>query len=168
MRKPRILREGARYHVMARLTRHEMGLDSKAQKQLLLAVIKRARKKYDFRIENFSIMGNHFHLLIVPGKGQSLSRIMQWIMSVFAMRYNRIHGYWGPAWGSRFISRIVDTFRDLFATFEYINLNSVKAGLVLLPWEWPYCGLHHARDGCLDILGELDPMISALFRTFLP
>ena len=38
-------------------------------------------------IENFVIMGNHFHLLIRPLNGSTLPEIMS---------YNRIHGTWRP------------------------------------------------------------------------
>ena len=104
MRKPRELREGARYHVTARANRKEMILDSGAYKELFLSVLKRAKARYSFRIENFTIMGNHFHLVIVPGKGESLSSIMQWIMSVFAMAFidaMDIQGMYGALGSSR-------------------------------------------------------------------
>jgi len=63
-----------------------MILDNRGMKDLFLQVVARARKRYDFRIENFTLMGNHFHLLIRPGRGESLSRIMQWILSANSPR----------------------------------------------------------------------------------
>jgi len=69
-----------------------MLLQSDRMKDLFIEVISRAKKKYDFSLDNFVIMGNHFHFLIKPGKKESLSKIMQWILSVFAMAYNRITG----------------------------------------------------------------------------
>jgi len=52
-----------------------MILDSSSMKALFLDVVAKAKKRYSFRIENFTVMGNHFHLIIRPGKGESLSRI---------------------------------------------------------------------------------------------
>jgi len=52
-------------------------------KDLFLEVIVRAKGKFRFRIENFCVMGNHIHLMIRPGTRESLSRIMQWVLSVF-------------------------------------------------------------------------------------
>jgi putative transposase len=69
--------------VTARANRKEMILDTNAMKELFLSVVKRAKEKYDFRLENFYIMGNHF--IIQPIRGESLSAIMQWILSVSAM-----------------------------------------------------------------------------------
>jgi putative transposase len=109
MRKPRELRAGARYHVTARANRKEMILDRGAMKELFLSVVRRAKLKYDFRIENFCIMGDHFHLIIQPGRGESLAAIMRWILSVFAMTYDRVQGLTGHIWGCRFFSRIIES-----------------------------------------------------------
>ncbi len=133
-----------------------MIFDSGAIKSLFLSVVKRAKRKYAFRIENFCIMGNHFHLVIVPGKGMSLSAIMQWIMSVFAMAYNRIFGYTGHVWGERFFSRILSGFRELLAVFAYIDNNPVQASLIEDPRTWRFGGLWHNRTGCRDIV-EVEP-----------
>ncbi|HOX13887.1 MAG TPA: transposase [Spirochaetia bacterium] len=156
MRKPRELREGARYHVTGRANRKELIFDTGAMKDLFLSVVKRAKRKYAFRIENFCIMGNHFHLVIIPGKGMSLSTIMQWIMSVFAMAYNRICGYTGHVWGERFFSRILSGFRELLAVFAYIDNNPVQASLIEDPRKWRFGGLWHNRTGCRDIV-EVEP-----------
>jgi putative transposase len=127
MRQPRQLAEGARYHVTARANRKKMILDSSSMKELFLSVVKRAKAKHDFRIENFCIMGNHFHFMIQPLTGASLSEIMRWIMSVFAMAYNKIRGFTGQVWGSRFFSRIIASLREFMQVFEYIDENPVKA-----------------------------------------
>ena len=86
-----------------------MILDSHDMKELFLEVMRRAKAKYAFRIENFCIMGNHIHIMLRLEGDTSLSRLMQWIMSVFAMSYNRIHGLVGHVWGERFFSRIVSS-----------------------------------------------------------
>ena len=163
MRRPRELREGARYHVSARANRKEMILDYGDCKELFLSVLKRAKTKYSFRIENFTIMGNHFHLVIMPGKGESLSAVMQWIMSVFAMAFNRSHGYTGHVWGERFFSRIINSLRELVAIFEYIDENAVKARRVADRRDWRYCGLWHNHQGCREILDEAPQWMKTLF-----
>ena len=127
---------GARYHVTARANRKEMILDTSAMKELFLSVVKRAKLKYDFRIENFCIMGDHFHFVIRPGKGESLSAIMRWIMSVFAMAYNKIRGFTGHVWGCRFFSRIISGLRELVQVFEYIDENPVRASQVADRRDW--------------------------------
>lgn len=157
MRKPRELKDGARYHVTARANRKEMILESARMKELFLEVVARAKKKYAFRVENFCIMGNHYHLMIRPEKGSSLSAIMQWIMGVFAMAWNRIHGMWGHVWGGRFFSRIITDLREYMQVFRYIDENPVKAGQVDHPEEWRFGGIWQRRFGRGDII-DLVPM----------
>jgi putative transposase len=121
-------------------------------KELFLSVVKRAKKKYDFRLENFCIMGNHFHFVIHPGKDESLSSIMQWILSVFAMAFNKRKGLTGHVWGCRFFSRIIASLRELLQVFEYIDANPVKASQVPDRRDWPWGGLWHHRTGCRELV----------------
>jgi putative transposase len=164
MRKPRELHEGARYHVTARANRKEMILDTSAMKELFLSVVKRAKVKYDFRLENFCIMGNHFHFVIQPGRGESLSAIMRWILSVFAMAYNKIRGFTGHVWGCRFFSRIIASLWELLQVFEYIDNNPVKANQVEDRREWRWGGLWQQRTGCRQVVEKMDEWL----RPFIP
>jgi putative transposase len=161
-----MLQAGARYHVTARANRKEMILEHRRMKDLFLAVVRRAKDKYDFRIENFCIMGNHFHFIIQPGKGANLSDIMRWIMSVFAMAFNRFHHLTGHVWGDRFFSKIIHTFGEFIRVFEYIDNNPVEAHQVNEPFQWEFGGLYHARTGRQDILGDVSSWIRTIFPNF--
>lgn len=70
-------------------------------KELFLDVLKKAKTRYFFRCKSFCIMGNHVHLMIEITNNESISRLMQWILSVFALKYNRIHNYKGHVWYDR-------------------------------------------------------------------
>jgi putative transposase len=162
MRQRRKLEEGARYHVTARANRKEMILDSGDMKELFLSVVKRAKKKYDFKLENFCIMGNHFHFVIKPSHGQSLSAIMRWILSVFAMAYNRIWGLTGHVWGSRFYSRIIASLREFLLIFGYIDNNPVKASQVKDRRQWRWGGLWHDQTGCRELVEAMPTWLMPL------
>jgi len=168
MRKPRILKQGAVYHVSARANRKEMIMERGAVKELFLEVVARARERYDFRLENFCVMGNHYHLLIRPGPGTNLSRLMQWIMSVFAMAYNRRHGLTGHVWGERFFSRIVDGLKAFLEVFRYLDENPVRSCLVVNPRDWPYGGLRRHRMGACELEERLRAVVRLLFPEHAP
>jgi putative transposase len=154
-----MLQEGAAYHVTARINRSEMILSSREDKNLFLAVLRRAKKKFNFQIKNFCLMNNHLHLLIKPGDKESLSRIMQWILSVFAMSWNRKHHLTGHVWGERFFSRIIPGMVGFLRVFMYIDDNPVNAQIAGRPWEWEFGGLWHHRRGIRDITEAPDPFI---------
>ncbi|MDR2942819.1 MAG: transposase [Treponema sp.] len=159
MRVCRKLLEGAEYHVSARINRGEMALLLEEEKTLMLNVIERAKKRYRFQLRNFCIMNNHIHLLIKPGKNESLSRIMQWILSVFAMTWNRRHNLKGHVWGERFYSRIIEGIVDFLRVFIYIDDNPVNAQLVDFSWKWRFGGLWHHHHGIKTVTDPPDDLI---------
>jgi len=174
MRNKRFLEPHARYHVTARANRQEMILEADAFKERFLEVIRRAKTKYRFTILNFCIMGNHIHLIIQPfcakpAKGKpdqsapevkssenlpqiaSLSKIMQWVLSVFARQYNKTRGIIGHVWYDRFHSTILTDYSHYLRTFIYVMRNPVRAKIVHEPTEYPYNGITFLRKGMMDI-----------------
>ncbi len=162
MRRPRQLLDGAWYHITARVNRREMLLDRGEVRDLFLAFLKRAKKRYSFRVANFCVMGNHVHLQIQPGRDESLSAIMRWLLGNFAWAYNKKHGISGHFWGDRFHSRILDGIRQFAIAFGYIDENPVKAGLAAHAYEWRHSGAWHSRMRDRSILDEAPPWLSLL------
>jgi putative transposase len=122
-------------------------------KKLFLTVIEEAIKKgFKFKLWNFCIMSNHFHFLITPEKGQSLSNLLKWIKMVFAIRWNKKHHKTGHFWGDRFFSREIKDEKDFWTVFEYIDQNPVAAGLVQKPEAWHYSGAYHREHGIMMIV----------------
>ncbi len=152
MRKRRALKDGASYHVYARINRQEYLLQAVFIKQMFMSVLKRAKIKYSFQIGNYCIMSNHIHFILKPLKGESLSAIMQWILGVFAQRYNRRFGLHGHVWHDRFKSKIIIDFRQYLHTFVYISNNPVKAGIVGSPVDYPYNGIFYLQKGIPDLM----------------
>lgn len=167
MRRNRILVPGATYHVTIRANRRELLLDAPQVKELYLSVVREAKRRYAFQIENFCIMGNHVHLLIKPINNENLSQIMQWISSVFAQRYNRANGLSGHVWGERFYSVALRRFADYIRAFLYINLNPIRAELCSFSEDWPYCGAFHYKQRRYDILSEPSHDLITMFPEVL-
>ncbi len=122
MRKPRYLQDGATYHVTAKTNRGEFILNTDEVKELFSRVVEEAKKKFDVELIHYSIMTNHVHLLIKPKGDTILSKLMQWILGVFAMRFNKLFGLQGHVWYDRFKSKIIASFRQLVNTFHYIPI----------------------------------------------
>jgi REP element-mobilizing transposase RayT len=166
MRRTRHLQEGARYHVIARANRRELILNSPEIKQLFIDIVKRAKEKYRFSVINFCIMGNHVHFIIQPLKGESISRIMQWILSVFAIRFNKIFNYIGHVWHDRFKSFILWSLNQFLRTFLYIAENPVKAGLARNADDFPYNGIWFLKRGIFTVLEPPDVVLKLMLPAF--
>lgn len=163
MRKPRKIVAGARYHVVARANRNEFILESDRVKNMLLSVIERAKRRFRFSIDTLCIMDNHIHLLLWPGENESLSRIMQWILSVFAVRFNRLIGMHGHVWYDRFKSVAIGTIRQFARVYSYIRENPVAAGIVGRAREYRYGGAGVRRSGMKGIVGPPGLLTRLLF-----
>jgi len=152
MRQPRILRKGAKYHVSSKINRSEHIFENDEIKKLFMDIVIKAKKKYKFMVHNFVIMNNHVHMIAEPLLDESLSRIMQWILSVFSMYYNKIHNLKGHTWQSRFWSKIIDNIKQLFDTFKYISENPVKANMINDAKDYKYGGLYYILKFIYDIV----------------
>jgi putative transposase len=71
-----------------------------------------------------------------------LSRFMQQLQGEFANYYNLRKHRTGAFWGGRFHSTMVDGGDYLWNCLRYIDLNMVRAGVVLHPKDWLWCGYH--------------------------
>ena len=142
MRQRRELRRHSIYHVAARANRQELIFECDEYKEMFMEILLRAKEKFLFKLHNSTIMGNHIHLIIQPRDSvANISKIMQWILSVFALRFNKIHGYKGHVWYDRFKSRVVSTIDYFVNAMRYVADNPVRAGLVDHPLDWRYNGV---------------------------
>jgi len=162
MRKPREICFNAEYHVTAKINRGEFALESREVKNLFLSVVSRSKKTHSFRLRHFVVMSNHIHFLIKPGEDESLSRIMQWILGVFAVYYNKQFNLNGHVWHDRFKSKVIKSYRQLIATFKYICNNPVKAEMVETPIEYRYGGLWFIRNREFELIEPPDPFLLIL------
>ena len=165
MRRRRRLKNGASYHVTAKINRGEFILKDDLFKQLFLDIVQRAKNKYAFTIRNFCIMDNHIHLIITPTGDASLSKIMQWILSVFAMNHNSILKIKGHVWYDRFTSKIIDSISQLLATFEYITNNPVTADMVKHPCEFKFNGINFIIKKDFSVISPPDETFVSYIRS---
>jgi len=145
----------------------------------MLMVLQEAKEKFLFRFANFCIMPTHIHLLIEPTEGTSLSKIMQWIKTRSARRWNFIHGSTDHVWGDRYFARIVKNPLEFEETLNYIDQNPVKAGLAEKPADWKASGAFYREQGisglvdfsfaeCKTSANMLVPIKPLIIRLFPP
>jgi putative transposase len=155
MRKKRELIEGAAYHVSSRTNGKIKVFDTIVGQRIMLVILEEAKEKYGFRLHNFCFMPNHFHLLITPASGTSLSRIVQWIKTRSAKSWNFIRGTTNHLWGERLFSRVMNNMEEYLIVHNYIDQNPVKAGLAISPSDWKASGAYYIAnniEGLVDFL----------------
>jgi REP element-mobilizing transposase RayT len=81
----------------------------KDMKELFIEVVKIVQNKYHFELISYLILDNNFHLIIrTLDQGETISKIMQLIKSMYAKRYNKIKNRKGAFWNERFTDEIIE------------------------------------------------------------
>ncbi len=108
------------------------------ERDLLLAVIQECRTRLRFLLFAYVVLPNHWHALILPAAGQSISTVMHAIKRVSALRINQRRRTRGPLWQGRFFESFLRRVRDATDAVEYIHSNPVRHGFVRHPaaWRW--------------------------------
>jgi putative transposase len=145
-RKQRICLLEVTYHVTSRCIENKQLMGPHEIKMLMIDVLTLALEKYDFELAGYTIMDNHFHFYIKTVKdGESISRIMQFIKSQFARRYNRMMNRTGPFWNERFSDTIIESSMDPIAFFFfllfYLAFNPVRRSMVTDPRHYQYSSI---------------------------
>jgi putative transposase len=99
-------------------------------------------------------MTNHVHLLATPAEVGGVSRMMQAIGRRYVACFNARYRRTGTLWEGRFKSALVGSDRYLLTCYRYIELNPVRAGMVVRPDDYPWSS--HARNA----YGSHDPCIT--------
>lgn len=77
-----------------------------------------------------------------------LSPFMKLVKQRFSVWYNRSHDRYGTLWAERFKSVLVEAKSGVMRTIAaYIDLNPVRAGLVVDPKDYRFCGYADALAG---------------------
>jgi hypothetical protein len=82
-------------------------------------------------------MTNHFHIAIET-QDESLSKIMQKILHLYASEFNNKYQYTGHLFEGRFTSCLIENERYFLEVSRYIHLNPVKAMMVKKPEDYKY------------------------------
>jgi putative transposase len=152
------------YHVTARGNSQETIYRDDLEREVFLALLEKARKKYGWIVLAYCLMGNHYHLVLRTTSGW-LSQGFCELNSGFARVMNLRHGRRDHVFGRRFWSELIDRETRMLETARYVVLNPVRAGICELPEQWPWssyracAGLEFARpllaaDELLGHFGE--------------
>jgi len=77
-------------------------------------------------VKAYSIMGNHFHLMVKELHGGSITLFMQRLGQSFAVYFNIKYHKKGPVFDSRFNAKAVDDFEYYKEVKKYILKNPIK------------------------------------------
>lgn len=136
-RQLRIEFEGAFYHITSRGNLREKVFFEDKDKEKFLEVLERTKERYGYLIHAYTLMDNHYHLLIETPKA-NISRIMQNINTSYTVYINKKYRRSGHLFQGRFKAIIVDKDEYLITLSRYIHLNPVRAKIVQRPEDYKW------------------------------
>ena len=130
-RQIRIEYEGAIYHVMSRGDHRENIVRGNYDRRMWVTTLGEACTKCDWEVHAYSLMSNHFHLVVETPLGNLVSG-MKWFLGTYSIRFNTRHRLNGHLFAGRYKSLLVDESDDSYlrVVCDYVHLNPDRAGLV--------------------------------------
>ncbi len=139
-RPPRIDVGGYVYHVINRANGRVTIFHNEKDYQLFEELLEEAKEQFGMRIVAYSIMPNHWHLLLYSLHDGDIGTFMHWLTTTHATRYHAEHKTigGGHVYQGRYKSFLVDSDRYVLSVLKYIERNPARAKLVGAPemWKW--------------------------------
>jgi REP element-mobilizing transposase RayT len=176
-RRPRVLYDGAIYHVIQRGNNRTFIYNDQLDKAKFCDLIHETMnmEDYSFKLLYYVLMDNHFHLLIETPSA-TIDRIMHRINMLYTKYYNKKYGRCGTLYDGRYTASLIAETRYLIQVIRYIANNPVRAGLVKIPSDYRWCAhldvISYKKglvdvDSLLGLLHENPPKAMEIYLTIL-
>ena len=143
-RLPRLTVAGYPHHVIQRGNDRQAIVRDDADRERLLALWQEHAQSFKVAIHAYVIMDNHFHLLVTPETGDGLPMMMQAVGRAYVRYFNLRHKRTGTLWEGRYRSYLIESERYLLACMVYIDLNPVRAGMVVRLEDYRWSSYRHS------------------------
>jgi putative transposase len=115
--------------------------------RVYLALLDELADLHACSVHAYVLMTNHVHMLVTPGREDSVSVLMKHLGQRYVQYVNRKHASSGSLWNGRFKSCLVDSERYLLTCLRYIELNPVRARMVPHPGDYPWSSYGTNAEG---------------------
>ena len=176
-RLPRYIVPGQPLHIIQRGNNRSVIFVADDDYRFYLECLAEAAKREGCDIHAYVLMTNHVHLLATPHGKESVAKMLQSVGRRYVQYFNQAYQRTGTLWEGRYKATLIDSEAYLLACYRYIELNPVRAGMVLQPndYLWSSCRCH--VEGVLDerltehalyqALGHTDEARQAAYRALL-
>ncbi len=152
-------------HVTQRGNNHSLIFRAPSDYAVFTVMLRYAFGRRDVAIHAYALMTNHVHLLVTPANATSLPRAMQAVGLRYVQYFNRRYRRSGGLWEGRYRSALVHDERYWMTCMRYVELNPVRAGMVVSPEQYPWSSYRHHAFGEADRSITDHPLYLALGRS---
>ena len=145
------------YHVMTRGNNRQKIFQCDSDNLIYLKLLRKYKIKYGIKIYHYALMTNHVHMIVMAPTGKDLSDFMKGLNVLYTVYYRKNYGGIGHFFQGRFKSFVIQEGRYLLECGRYIELNSVKAGIVKYPTEYKWSSYSVYAFGIRNDLVDISP-----------
>jgi len=160
-RTARIVAPDHPHHIIQRGNRKQPVFFSEKDFRKYIDIMAEKTKKYDVEIWSYCLMTNHIHLIAVPRQENALANAIGEAHKEYTKFINKREGWSGFLWQGRFSSYPMNE-RYFVATCRYIEMNPVKAGIVINPFDYKWSSAKAHLMGKDDKLVSVEPALSVI------
>lgn len=151
-RLPRFCLAGIPQHVIQRGNNRQPCFADISDYRFYLECMRAASKRYACAVHAYVLMTNHVHLLVTPSQKDALPRFIQHIGRRYVQYFNFRYQRTGTLWEGRYKASLVDTETYVLTCYRYIEMNPVRAGMVVNPSDYRWSSYHR---NALDVKDEI-------------
>lgn len=141
-RRARLSIPGIPWHITQRGNNRAVCFYAEEDYQFYLHFLEEFSVKFGCSIHAYVLMTNHVHLLLTPQRSDSASLLMKHLGQRYVQYINRTYRRSGTLWEGRFRSCLTQTEDYVLACYRYIELNPVRAGMVMKPQDYRWSSYH--------------------------
>ncbi len=128
------------YHVLNRANARMTIFNTDKEYQDFEQILFEAVERFSMRLVAYTIMPNHFHLVLYPETEGEIKKFMHWLTLTHTQRWhvkNKTTGS-GHLYQGRYKSFLVEADAHLWTLLAYVERNPLRAKLIksLKDWKW--------------------------------
>jgi putative transposase len=129
---------GPVYHVVNHATKGQLLYEDFGEYLTFVRILAQTLDRQPVDLFAFSLMPNHFHLLLRPAEDRHLSAFMYDLTKTHAIALRRWRGDLGAGavYKGRYRPSLVQTDAYFYAAARYVERNPSRAGLAERPKDW--------------------------------
>jgi REP element-mobilizing transposase RayT len=148
-RPTRLVMAGQAHHVLQRGNNRQPVFFDDEGRRLYLRWLGEAAASEGCALHAYALMTNHVHLMLMPARAESISRLMQSVGRRYVGYVNRAHGRTGTLWEGRYKSTVLDSETYVLACQRYIEANPLRAAMVTRAEDYPWSSYRFSALGDL-------------------
>ena len=154
-RRKRTAIPGVVFHAFNRGSRQGPLFEADSDYAAFERLLRQTADGFDRSVFSYSLMPNHWHLVVAPAAGQTLSKPLQWLTGTHARRWHLNRGTvgQGAVYQGRFKEIPIEADAHFLRVCRYVERNACRAGLVDRAEAWRWCSLwrreHHIETAWL-------------------